>query len=197
MKLINTNTMKKTFSLLIIIAAVVSSCSPFSLESSKVLNNADLSTYKSFSIQPANEATLPEGVFIGDVNNIYKEVANQLIARGYKEVPSNPEMLICLALSVSNKVETKDAIPTTGFGYHYFGPRASYVHSYYDDAKIVTGISKEGNLMMDIVDAKNNIHIFCAEVSAVADGTKIKDLQKIREAVSMMFSRYPVPIVTK
>lgn len=184
--------MKKATLLLITLLTVLS-CSPYTLESSKVLNNASLETYKTFMIQPADANSLPEGVLIEDVNNIYKAVANQLIARGYKEVPSNPEMLVCLALSVSQKIETKDALPPAGgFGYRYFGPRASYVHSYYDDAQIISGISKEGNLMMDIVDTSNNVHIFCAEVSAIADGTKIKDLQQIQEAVEKLFSRYPV-----
>lgn len=188
--------MKKLLPVLFGVMAFLCSCSPYTLENSKVLNNANLSTYKTFTIQPADAANLPEGALMGDVENIYKAIANQLIARGYKEVPSNPDMLVCLAMSVSQKIETKDALPpTTGrFGYHYFGARASYVHSYYDDAKIISGISKEGLLMMDIVDASNNVHIFCAEVSAIADGTKIKDMQQIQEAAAKLFSKFPVEL---
>lgn len=184
--------MKKFLSFILFFSLFLSSCSPFTLESSKVLNNANLSSYNTFMIQPAETNSLPEGIMIGDVKNVYNAVSDQFILRGYKEVSTNPDIIVFLAMSVKQKIETKDAVPQSGYGYRYFGRRSSYVHSYYNDAQIISGISNEGTLMMDVVDAKTNIHVFCSEVSSVADGTKIKDLQKIQEASMVLFSKFPV-----
>lgn len=189
--------MKRAILTLLAALLMFSSCGTYTLHNSKVLNNADMSSYKTFMIQPAEEAMIPEGLSMGDVKNIANAVSTQLKMRGYQEVSTNPDMIVYMAMSVKQVIETKDAIPpaTPGFGYRYLSPRASYVHNYYNDAQIISGISKQGLLMVDIVDAKENIHVFCAEVSALADekGAKVKDLNELNEAAALLFSRFPIP----
>ena len=175
----------------------LASCGTLTLEQSKVLNNADLASYKTFMIEPADGSAIPSYLSMDDVNNIYNSISKQLYQRGYVSVSTNPDMIVYMAMSVKQVIETKDAIPpaTPGFGYRYLSPRASYVHNYYSDAQIISGISKQGLLMVDIVDAKENIHVFCAEVSALADekGAKVKDLNELNEAAAVLFSRFPIP----
>lgn len=182
----------------ILVAAVVlmlSSCGTYTLEQSKVLNNADLASYKTFMIEPADGSTIPPYLSMNDVSNIYKSISKQLYSRGYISVPSNPDMIVYVAMSVKQVIETKDLIPPgSDFGYRYFSPRAAYLDSYYSDAQVISGISKEGILMVDMVDARKNMHIFCAEVSSLAEdsGVNVKDLSKLDQATEVLFSRYPV-----
>lgn len=182
----------------ILVAAVVlmlSSCGTYTLEQSKVLNNADLASYKTFMIEPADGSTIPSYLSMNDVSNIYKSISKQLYSKGYISVPSNPDMIVYVAMSVKQVIETKDLIPPgSDFGYRYFSPRAAYLDSYYSDAQVISGISKEGVLMVDMVDARKNMHIFCAEVSSLAEdsGVNVKDLSKLDQATEVLFSRYPV-----
>lgn len=192
--------MKKFGILIAAFAFLLTSCGTYTLKQSDVLNNADMSSYKTFMISKADNSQLPGTLMPEDAANIGKAVAQQLIDRGYKQVSTNPDMIVYLALSVEQVIETKDALPPGGgFGYRYFGPRAAYVHSYYDDAQIISGVSTQGLLMMDIVDAKRNIHVFCSEISALADGDgeKVKDLNELKKATDVLFSKFPIPAKTK
>lgn len=189
--------MKKFGILIAAFAFLLTSCGTYTLKQSDVLNNADMSSYKTFMISKADNSQLPGNLMPEDAANIGKAVAQQLIDRGYKQVSTNPDMIVYLALSVEQVIETKDALPPGGgFGYRYFGPRAAYVHSYYDDAQIISGVSTQGLLMMDIVDAKRNIHVFCSEISALADdnGEKVKDLNELKKATDVLFSKFPIPV---
>jgi hypothetical protein len=177
--------------LFLTLVLMTSACSPFHLESSQVLNKADMNSYKTFKIQAAEGATLPEGMTMRDAENIANAISKELLDRGYTAVQSNPDMIVYLALSVKTIISTKDAIPNR-YGYNYFPVRGSYIHNYYSDAKIISDISDQGMLMMDIVDSARNIHIFCSEVSSLAEGQNIRDLEKIAEAASVLFSKFPL-----
>jgi hypothetical protein len=187
--------MKKIFIMVSVAVLTLASCGTLTLEQSKVLNNADLASYKTFMIEPADGSTIPSYLSMNDVRNIYRSISGQLYKRGYKYVSTNPDMVVYVAMSVKQVIKTKDLIPPgSGFGYRYFSPRAAYLDSYYSNAQIISGISKEGVLMVDIVDARKNIHVFCAEVSSLAEdsGVNVKDLSKLDQATEVLFSRYPV-----
>lgn len=190
--------MRKLFLIVVAVLAISSCGGTYHLDKSGVLNNADMSSYKTFMIQPADAASLPQGLLMDDVNNIYASVAKQLAERGYTQVDTAPDVLVYLALSTKQVVETKDALPPA-YGYRYFGPRSAYIHSYYSDAQIISDIREEGILMVDMVDAKKNVHVFCAEVSTVVvgDGSKIKDLEELNKLTSVLFSKYPVKPAVK
>lgn len=187
--------MKRTVILVTAVVLMLSSCGTYTLEQSRVLNNADLASYKTFMIEPADGSTIPSYLSMNDVKNIYRSISEQLYKRGYTYVSTNPDMVVYVAMSVKQVIQTKDLIPPgSDFGYRYFSPRAAYLDSYYSNAQIISGISKEGVLMVDIVDAKKNIHVFCAEVSSLAEdsGVNVKDLSKLDQATCVLFSRYPV-----
>jgi hypothetical protein len=183
--------------IIMVSAAVVmfASCGTYTLEQSKVLNNADMASYKTFMIEPADGSTIPSYLSMNDVKNIYKSISDQLYSRGYVSVSTNPDMIVYVAMSVKQVIQTKDLIPPgSDFGYRYFSPRSAYLDSYYSNAQIISGISKEGILMVDIVDPKKNMHVFCAQVSSLAEdsGVNVKDLSKLNQATEVLFSRYPV-----
>lgn len=185
--------MKKSLLLIFLSLVLFNSCgNPYHLAKSNVLNNADLTKYKTFMIQAAEQSCLPEGWLVSDAQNVAKAIVAQLESRGYKRVSTNPEMIVYLAASEKQVIETKDAIPPTAtYGYRYFGPRAAYAHSYYDNTQIISDIRVEGQLMMDIVDSQDNIHIFCAELTAEKGSMDIKDLTQINEAIATLFSKFP------
>jgi hypothetical protein len=187
--------MKKLF-LLSMIAVLLGACttSSYTLVNNKVLNNADLASYKTFKIITPSEGTLPPKMTLTDYNNIAGAVKSELINRGYTENTSNPDLLVNLGLYVATNVETKDALPPA-YGPYFIGPRADYYRSYYDDAQIISGIEKDGMLALDLVDAKKNLHVYAATVKSILDGSgnNIKDLTQVQKAVSVLFSKYPVP----
>lgn len=179
---------------------VVSSCGTYTLKQSEVLNDANMASYKTFMIEPADGSTIPSYLSMNDVNNIYRSISKQLYDRGYSSVETNPDMIVYVAMSVQQVIQTKDFIPPgSDFGYRYFSPRGAYLSNYYDDAQVITGISKEGVLMVDILDARRGVHVFCSEVSSSAqdDVVNIKDLSKLDEAATVLFSKFPVPSKTK
>lgn len=188
--------MKKIFIMVSVAVLTLASCGTLTLEQSKVLNNADLASYKTFMIEPADGSAIPSYLSMDDVNNIYNSISKQLYQRGYVSVSTNPDMIVYVAMSVKQVIKTKDLVPPgSGFGYRYFSPRAAYLDSYYSDAQIISGISKEGVLMVDMVDTRKKMHIFCAEVSSLAEdsGINVKDLSNLDQATGLLFSKYPVP----
>lgn len=191
--------MKKHFSILFVTAlalvAFVACGSPYTLESSNVMNNADFTKYKTFSVLEPSTADLPSFMSKMDYDNIANVIAGEMEQRGYKRVKNNPDLLINFGLSAQEKIETKDALPpTAGRGFRFMGPRASYVDSYYSDAKVISDVYKEGLLSMDVVDAAKNMYLFNAVVGAVMDGSgsKIRDFEQLQQAADKLFSKFPV-----
>ena len=78
--------MKRAILTLLAALLMFSSCGTYTLQNSKVLNNADMSSYKTFMIQPAEEAMIPEGLSMGDVKNIAKKLSKLLSYRKRKPI---------------------------------------------------------------------------------------------------------------
>lgn len=179
---------------------LLSSCGAFTLEKSKVMNNADMTSYSTFMMEPIDESNIPVKFSASDLQNIVDAVSDQLISRGYKQVKSNADMLVYLALSAQPFLETNvdqnSATLIGGYRYHYFGrgPRGFGGTVYNGPMEITTEVKNEGFLMMDIVDTKTNQHAFYSEISSEADGTKYKDMTKLQEAAETLFSKFPVPV---
>jgi hypothetical protein len=76
-------------------------------------------------------------------------------------------------------------------------PRSFYWQSYYANAKVITGIYKEGVLSMDIVDIQQKLPLFSASVSTILENGsgQFRNLQSITEAVQTLFSKFPVPLL--
>jgi hypothetical protein len=201
--------MKKilSFCLMAILLSSLVGCSPFTLENSEVYNNANLAQYHTFRIVTPGEGKLPPGMEMVTYYNIAAAIREQMLERGFKE-DSSSQLLINIALTVHKEIQTEPAIPPgyyppypgpyyNGMYPHYIYPRSFYWQSYYSNAKIITGIYREGVLTMDIVDMQQKLPLYSSSVSTILENgnSQFRNLQGIAEAVQTLFSKFPVPLL--
>ena len=188
--------MKKIFYSLCLL--ILTSCSPYTLINSEVYNNADLAAYKTFRIVKPDEGKLPPMMTIIDYYNIAYAIRGQMLIRGYKESPES-DLLINIGLTVQTKIDTEPALPPGFYPYngyypYYIYPRSLYWQSYYSNAKLITGIYKEGVLSMDFVNIKEKIFLYSASVSTILDSGQgaLRNVSEINQAVQTLLSGFPV-----
>ncbi len=197
------------------IACLAMSCSPYSLKSSKALNGADLTTYKSFTLAKIAKEDLPEGIADTDLVRLYRALGSQLTARGYKYVESGDgaDMTLHLGLSTQQSLETNvdrsgyvAGVGVAGYGpygagyhgarpYSYYGP-TPYVGSYFGTSTATTEVVTDGVLIVDLVENSNNNHIFCAQIKANISGEQLilKNNAKLADVAEKAFKKFPVKI---
>jgi hypothetical protein len=193
------------------IVGALSSCNPFTLVNSETYNDADLSAYHTFRIvTPDQECKLPPGMQMVTYYNIAAAIREQMTQRGFSEDANSP-LLINIGLTVKKEIQTEPAIPP---GYmspppRYYGPyfhgmgpwlmypRANYWAGYYSNARVITGIYKEGVLTMDIINIQEKLPLYSASVSTILQNgqSQFRNLQGITEAVQTLFSKFPVPLL--
>lgn len=201
--------MKHKLSLLMLglIAAVMPSCSPFTLVNSETYNDADLASYKTFRIiTPDSEHRLPPGMEMVTYYNIAAAIREQMVERGFTE-DSNSPLLINIGLTVHKEIETAPAYPAGAplpppvpgpFRPYWMYPRWNYFPpSYYQNAQVITGIYKEGVLTMDFVNIDTMTPLYSASVATIINpgSGQFRNLTGIAEAVQTLFSKFPVPLL--
>ncbi len=203
--------MKKLFGLLAFVALLLSGCSPFSLVSSTTYNDANLRAYTTFRIVTPEEGKLPPGMEMVTYYNIAAAIREQMVERGYKEDPNSP-LLINIGLTVKKEIATEPAIPPGGFPYggpYYNGygpwfmyPRGYYwpgydYYNYYANAKVITGIYREGVLTMDMVNIVEKLPLYSSSVATILENgdSQFRNLEGIAQAVETLFSKFPVPML--
>ncbi len=202
--------MKKMLSLAaLVMALVMAGCSPFALVNSETYNNADLADYHTFRIVTPDEGRLPPGMAMVTYYNIAAAIREQMLERGFTEDPSSP-MLINIGITIHREIQTEPALPpgyTPYAGPYYNGyypffiyPRNVYWNSYYANARVITGIYKEGVLTMDIVNIDRKLPLYSASVATIINNgqAQFRNLKGIAEAVQTLFSEFPVkPLVPR
>ena len=202
--------MKKMLSLAaLVMALVMAGCSPFALVNSETYNNADLADYHTFRIVTPDEGRLPPGMAMVTYYNIAAAIREQMLERGFTEDPSSP-MLINIGITIHREIQTEPALPpgyTPYAGPYYNGyypffiyPRNVYWSSYYANARVITGIYKEGVLTMDIVNIDRKLPLYSASVATIINNgqAQFRNLKGIAEAVQTPFSEFPVkPLVPR
>ena len=202
--------MKKMLSLAaLVMALVMAGCSPFALVNSETYNNADLADYHTFRIVTPDEGRLPPGMAMVTYYNIAAAIREQMLERGFTEDPSSP-MLINIGVTIHREIQTEPALPpgyTPYAGPYYNGyypffiyPRNVYWSSYYANARVITGIYKEGVLTMDIVNIDRKLPLYSASVATIINNgqAQFRNLKGIAEAVQTLFSEFPVkPLVPR
>lgn len=202
--------MKNILTLLsVLIAIVMSSCSPFALVNSETFNNADLASYKTFRIVTPGEGKLPPGMQTVTYYNIAAAIREQMIDRGYTEDPNSP-LLINIGLTVRHEIDTEPAFPPAyqpylgpyygGYYPFYMYSRAYYWPQYNPDAQVITGIYREGVLTMDFINFPEKLPLYTASVATIiqngeGQSPQYRNLKGITEAVQTLFSDFPVPIL--
>lgn len=197
--------MKKALFLLSLVL-LLGSCGPFTLVNSETYNDADLASYKTFRIVSPADGDLPPGMEMVTYYNITAAIREQLLERGFTEDPNSP-LLVNIGLTVHREIETQPALPPgysplsgpyfNGYYPYFMWPRDYYWSSYYSNAKIITGIYKEGVLTMDFVNIETKVPLFSASVSTIMQNgnPQFRNLKGIAEAVETLFSKFPVPLL--
>lgn len=182
------------FSILLMLA----SCSPFALINSTVYNDTNFSNYSTFRIVTPADGSLPPGMTMVTYYNIASAIREQMIQRGFTESPQSP-LLINIAVTVKKQIETEPALPPGYYMYnglypYYIYPRNLYWQNYYANAKIITGIYKEGVLTMDFVNTEKKIALYSASVSTIIQPgqSQFRNLSSIAQAVNILFSDFPI-----
>lgn len=201
---------------LVMICAFVmtlSSCNPYTLVNSETYNDANLAAYHTFRIvTPDQDSKLPPGMQMVTYYNIAAAIREQMVKRGFTEDASSP-LLINLGLTVKKEIQTEPLFPGGYAGGppppHFFGPfyngvgpwlmypRMHYWPAYYSNAKVITGIYKEGVLTMDIINIQEKLPLYSASVSTIVQNGQgeFRNLKGIAEAVQTLFSKFPVPLL--
>lgn len=196
---------------IVLMGVLLASCSPFTLVNSESYSGADLTDYHTFRIVTPADGSLPPGMEMVTYYNIAAAVREQMVERGYSENPRSA-MLINLGITIHREIETEPAIPPgyptypappppgPFYGYYpyFIYPRDYYWTSYYANAKVITGIYKEGVLTMDIVNIDKKIPLYSASVATIIDNDGSNgycDLKEIADAVETLFSKFPVPLL--
>lgn len=191
---------------LALFALILTACSPFSLVNSETYNDANLSDYNTFRIISPADGELPPGMQMVTYYNIAAAIREQMIMRGYTESPTSP-LLINIGLTVHREIETEPAIPPgyspyagpyyNGYYPYFMYPRYNYWANYYSNARIITGIYKEGVLTMDMVNIRKKLPLYSSSVATILENgnTQFRNLEGIAEAVHTLFSKFPVPLL--
>ena len=194
--------------MLAMVAAVLSSCSPYTLVNSETYNDANLASYKTFRIvTPDSEHKLPPGMEMVTYYNIAAAIREQMVERGYVESPTSP-LLINIGLTVKREIETAPAYPAGmpmtpppppgPFRPYWMYPRWNYfTPAYYANAQVITGIYKEGVLTMDFVNIDTMTPLYSASVATIINqgSGQFRNLSGIAQAVQTLFSKFPVPLL--
>lgn len=184
--------MKSLFIFLSGILLLLGGCSQYTLLDGKVLNDADLAGYHTFHIVSPDEGKLPPQMSMVSYHNLADAIKKQMEMRGYREASDSP-LLINIGITVRDNIETKSAFPPS-YSPYYMSPRGAYFRSYYGSARIITDISKEGVLTIDLVDRKDNKYLYTASVGNIINpnNDKMKDRAEIDRAVEALFRNFPV-----
>lgn len=81
---------------------------------------------------------------------------------------------------------------------YFMMPRQLYWNNVYSPAgQVITGIYREGVLTMDIVDIANHTALFSSSVATIMEpgDAQFRNLSEIAQAVSILFKKYPVPLL--
>lgn len=185
---------------------LLGACSPFSLVNSETYNDADLASYKTFRIVSPADGDLPPGMEMVTYYNITAAIREQLLERGFSEDPNSP-LLVNIGLTIHREIQTQPALPPgysplsgpyfNGYYPYFMWPRDYYWSSYYSNAKIITGIYKEGVLTMDFVNIETKVPLYSASVATIMQNgnPQFRNLKGIAEAVETLFSKFPVPLL--
>lgn len=111
------NIMKKTFSLLAVLAVLLgfTSCSSYTLTNSESYVGANLSDFHTFRLVTPQDGDLPPGMSMVSYYNIAAAVRDQLTQRGFTEDP-NSSLLVNIGLTVKKDLVNEPYTQTVQTG---------------------------------------------------------------------------------
>jgi hypothetical protein len=177
------------YALLSIVSIVVLSCSSVSVVTDYD-KTADFGKYKTYNVKIPNQVSPdldPEKINQRNIDHIVRNIKEQMNAKGYVE-SADPDLWVTFYV----KIDTKQEVRATNYG--FYGGSPYYYGPYYGYGVGTTDINvieyKEGSLIIDLVDAKENKLVWQGVGKKTIQENKIDHSDDIRKTVGQIFYRY-------
>ena len=152
-------------------------------------SEVDFKKYKTFQVYGLNVTTIPEFEPRKEgLNFLITEINGQMVARGYKKVNANPDLILNIGVVVSAEQKTRQT--DIRDAPRYMGER----NYHWESEEIVVQNYNEGTVILDVVESENNKLIWQAVSKGMISGSKDKNNIGITKAVKKMFNKYPVKV---
>jgi hypothetical protein len=158
--------------------------------------SADFATYRTYSyVDPVGTDKAGYSSII--TQHFKSAIDNEMSARGYRKVESNPDLLVNFSANATEKVDVRSTpTPTMGMGVGYggyYGYRGSMYAAwpmYTNDVSTVR--YQVGTLNVDVVDARRKQLVW----EGVAEGKLRKETMQnpepaIRSVINQLYQTYP------
>ena len=174
----------------IILLLFIAACSPKFRIQTDTLAQGDFANYQSFKFY--NPDNMPASNFSFEENDkkiIYRAIADEMKARGYKSI-QDADLMIKIQGGTKSSIEIQNDDrfynnPYNIYGYDRYGRYYDPYDRRRDESK------KDATIIIDLIDIKRNEVIW----QGVAHGTLNKNENlteiEIREAITNIFSEYP------
>jgi hypothetical protein len=152
-------------------------------------NEVDFSKFKTFQINSLDVENIPEfEPKKSGLDLLVEEITKQMNTRGYKSVNKDPDLIINLGITITNKVQTRET--SISEAPRYLGQR----NYHWESEEIVVGKYIDGSVALDLVDAHKNEMIWQAVSSGVLSKKREKNKKKIVKAAQKLFKKFPIKI---
>jgi len=178
----------KQLSILLFLITLFACASPKVLDVSTA-PEANFSQYKTFAFYEVTALgdTITEG-FNDKVGYIKKAIAAEMEQRQFKQVSSNPDLLINIGIAIKLEVQTRETDWRTDGMMKYVGQR----NYKWQSKEIEVGRYRRGAFTLHVIDAAKNHMLWTATLrgSLPDDSTKLAAFAN--KSVQALFSKFPV-----
>jgi hypothetical protein len=180
--------MIKNLAMLSLGLILIASCGPTLKVTHDFDKNANFSGYHSF-----NFYNLKTTGSVSQLNadRIVEAIKAEMVSKGYKENSSSPDLMINAVTILKDKQSVSATTNYYGYGglyrpYSYWGGGMAY-----GSTSVNTYNYKDGSLIIDIVDAKNQKMVWQGTGNSEIDKTPKDPTEKINTAVTKILESFP------
>ena len=171
----------------VLLLTYLSGCSSIRIVDTRTIDGVDFSGLKTYEFldvkfEDERKYVLSDKVIKAIKNNITK----QMESRGFSS-SSSPDMFVNIGITVETQQTTRET--------NYQDARTGYIgqrNYHWEAEEVVVNEYEEGTIVIDIVDADKNPLWTCA-VAGTVKGKADKVDERVEEAVSKAFSKFPLP----
>ncbi len=180
----------KNLKLIALAFLVITSCAPVKVATvSKLSQKAEGKTYKTYNIGGLELKSIPGENFSKNLQHVVGAIDKQMQDRGFVRGPVNPDLLINLGISVTDEVQTRETtIRDAPYQVKYYDGR-SYG---WKSEEIVVDEYKDGHVVLDFVDTKQNEMIWQGGVTGTLTNKQKKMDKRIDTVFDLLFKKFPL-----
>lgn len=136
--------------------------------------DVDFLKYETYQIYELDVKNIPEfEPKKAGLNLLIEEINKQMIARGYKKVTENPDLIINLGLAIAKEVQTRET--NLRDAPRYIGQR----NYHWESEEVVVRKYMEGSVTLDLVDNSKSEMIWQAVSAGILSKKREKNKKKI------------------